>query len=269
MVAAATALIEVLGAGKRFRRGNVETVALDGVDLSVGEGEFVAVVGPSGCGKSTLLRLIAGLIPPTAGEVKVGGERVTAPRFDMGIVFQRPILVDWRTVLGNVLLQTDLRRMSDPDIHPRAHALLKAVGLGDFADRYPRELSGGMQQRTAIARSLIHRPRILLMDEPFGALDALTREQMRLDLEALWMHNRMTVVFITHSIDEAVLLADRVAVMGPRPGRIEQVLEVPLARPRGLAARKAAAFSELTDVITGVFLSRGVLHEGSQSAFRV
>ncbi len=261
---AAAVLPEQVGlraVGKRFARGGQETVALQGVNLTVGRGEFVAVVGPSGCGKSTLLRLVAGLIEPTTGEVRVDGALVDRPRTDVGIVFQKATLVDWRTAFGNVMLQAELRRLKGPEWRGRAKALLAAVGLGDFEDRYPYELSGGMQQRAAIARALLHRPPMLLMDEPFGALDALTRDQMRLDLEALWMSNRMTVVLITHSVDEAVLLADRIVVMSPRPGRVDRELEVPLERPRGLRARKHPAFAELVDEITELFLARGVLHE--------
>lgn len=261
---AAAALPEQIGlraVGKRFVRGEQETVALQGVNLSVRQGEFVAVVGPSGCGKSTLLRLVAGLLEPTTGQVLVDGSLVDRPRTDVGIVFQKATLVDWRTVLGNVMLQAELRRLKGPEWRERARALLNVVGLGDFRDRYPYELSGGMQQRAAIARALLHRPPMLLMDEPFGALDALTRDQMRLDLEALWMSNRMTVVLITHSVDEAVLLADRIVVMSPRPGRVDRELEVPLERPRGLRARKQPAFAELVDEITEIFLARGVLHE--------
>ncbi len=261
IAATAPEQIGLRAVGKRFVRGEQETVALQGVNLTVGRGEFVAVVGPSGCGKSTLLRLVAGLIEPTAGEVRVDGALVDRPRTDVGIVFQKATLVDWRTVLGNVMLQAELRRLRGPEWRERAKALLGAVGLGDFENRYPYELSGGMQQRAAIARALLHRPPMLLMDEPFGALDALTRDQMRLDLEALWMSNRMTVVLITHSVDEAVLLADRIVVMSPRPGQVDRELEVPLERPRGLRARKQPAFTELVDEITELFLARGVLHE--------
>jgi NitT/TauT family transport system ATP-binding protein len=257
--------IRIDGVGKRFRRGKQETIALDDVNLELHAGEFVAVVGPSGCGKSTLLRLVSGLLPASSGEVLIGGQRVTGPRTDMGIVFQKPILVEWRTVLGNVLLQTDLRSMQRREYEDRARALLESVGLQEFVDVYPHQLSGGMQQRAAIARSLIHRPTTLLMDEPFGALDALTREQIRLDLESLWMKGRVTVFFITHSIDEAVLLADRVAVMGPRPGHIERIVDVDLPRPRGLAARKDPRFAAMVDEITEIFLSRGVLREEDQT----
>jgi NitT/TauT family transport system ATP-binding protein len=255
--------IEALGLGKIFRRKDLETHALDAVDLQVGSGEFLAVVGPSGCGKSTLLRLIAGLIPPSAGRVVIDGQSVSSPQTQLGIVFQKPVLLEWRTVLGNVLLQAEMRRLDASSYLERARRLLSAVGLGDFEDRYPHELSGGMQQRAAIVRALIHDPPLLLMDEPFGALDALTREQMRIDLEELWLSTQKTVVFITHSIDEAVLLADRVMVMSPRPGRIERTIDVDLPRPRGLEARGLAKFDEAVAAITEIFLARGVLHSGA------
>ncbi len=251
--------IELAGVSKTFRSRHTVTPALDPVDLAIADGEFVAVVGPSGCGKSTLLRLVAGLIPPSTGRITIFGREVTKPVNDLGIVFQNPVLLDWRTALGNVLFQAEIRGLRKEDYVDRAKELLAKVGLAEFSDRYPHELSGGMRQRTSIARALLHDPRILLMDEPFGALDALTREQMRLDLEELWLANRMTVVFITHSVDEAVLLADRVVAMSPRPGRIEHVLPVELERPRGLAARKDPRFVEATEAITGIFLARGVL----------
>ena len=254
--------IKVSAVSKLFRRGRTETQALDSIDLEVGAGEFVAVVGPSGCGKSTLMRLVSGLLPPTTGSVSIGGEPVSGPHTNLGIVFQKPILLEWRTVLRNVLLQTEMRSRNDEDTITRARALLAAVGLSEFEDRYPHELSGGMQQRVAIVRALIHDPPLLLMDEPFGALDALTREQMRIDLEELWLASGQTVVFITHSIDEAVLLADRVVVISPRPGRVERIVDIDLPRPRGLAGRKHPRFIEAVDMITEIFLARGVLHSG-------
>ena len=192
--------------------------------------------------------------------MRVAGRGVAGPQTDLGIVFQSPVLLDWRTALANVLVQVELRGMDPRAYRERALDLLAKVGLADFADRYPHELSGGMRQRVAIARALIHDAPLLLMDEPFGALDALTREQMRLDLEALWLATRKTVLFITHSIDEAVLLADRVVVMSPRPGRIEQIMDIGLPRPRGLDARRAPEFSAATEHITDIFLARGVLH---------
>lgn len=266
MTAKRRSYVELVQAGKTFRRGKSSTLALDAVDLAVGEGEFVAIVGPSGCGKSTLLRMVAGLHPPTRGEVRVDGRAVAGPQTELGIVFQSPVLLDWRNALDNVLMQVELRGMDPRRFRDRAVALLQQVGLGEFIDRYPHELSGGMRQRVAIARALIHDAPLLLMDEPFGALDALTREQMRLDLEALWMETRKTVIFITHSIDEAVLLADRVVVMSPRPGRIECTMDIALERPRGLNARRDTEFLRASDAITEIFLARGVLHRASSIA---
>ena len=260
--------IIISGVSKTFRRGDTETRALAGVDLHITAGEFVAIVGPSGCGKSTLLQLIAGLLELTEGAVTIGGKTIRSPHTELGIVFQKPILLEWRNVLNNVLLQMELRKRNDPDRMARARSLLASVGLAEFEDRYPHELSGGMQQRVAIVRALIHAPPLLLMDEPFGALDALTREQMRIDLEELWLSSGQTVVFITHSIDEAVLLSDRVVVMSPRPGKVERVIEIELPRPRGLGARKLPAFSEAVESITEIFLARGVLHSGRSSIAR-
>ncbi|MBM3525689.1 MAG: ABC transporter ATP-binding protein [Alphaproteobacteria bacterium] len=254
--------IRIDNVSKLFRRGRIETEALRRVSLEVASGEFVSIVGPSGCGKSTLMRLVAGLVLPTSGGIDVFSRRVTAPVTDVGIVFQSPILLDWRDVLGNVLFQIEIRGLRGAEYRDRARLLLDRVGLGDRQDRYPHELSGGMRQRTAIARALLHDPTLLMMDEPFGALDALTREQMRVDLEDLWLETRKTVLFITHSIDEAVLLSDRVVVMTPAPGRIEQVLDVPLSRPRGLAARRDPRFAELVEIVTSIFLNRGVLSRG-------
>jgi NitT/TauT family transport system ATP-binding protein len=251
--------IEVKGVSQVFRRGAATTHALDRIDLSVAQGEFVAIVGPSGCGKSTLLRIIAGLLRHTGGDVRLDGNDVSGPQTALGIVFQSPVLLEWRNVLDNVLLQLELRGLDPKAYVARAHELLAKVGLGDFHDRRPRELSGGMRQRAAIVRALIHDPPLLMMDEPFGALDALTREQMRIDLEELWMQTGKTVLFITHSIDEAVLLADRVIVMSPRPGKIEQVYDILLARPRGLGARAHPHFIEATQKITDLFLSKGIL----------
>jgi len=256
----AVAAISGEGVSKVFRRGSIEVRALDQVDLEVGDGEFVAVLGPSGCGKSTLMRLIAGLVPATTGRIAIAGVPVQGPHTNLGIVFQAATLLDWRTVLGNVLLQLELRGLDPKAYESRAVALLNAVGLGDFTGAFPRELSGGMKQRAAIVRALVHDPKILLMDEPFGALDALTREQMRIDIEDLWLSSPKTVMFITHSIDEAVLLADRVVVMSPRPGRIERIVPIDLPRPRGLDGRRLPGFTEASDLITRIFLDRGVLH---------
>ena len=233
--------------------------ALSDISLLIKDGEFVSIVGPSGCGKSTLLRLVSGLVPVTSGFITVAGKKVTEPLTDVGIVFQQPILLDWRNILDNVLFQIDMRGGDMTAATPRAKNLLEKVGLGDFMMKWPHELSGGMKQRAAIARSLVHDPSLLIMDEPFGALDALTREQMRVDIEHLWMTTGKTVIFITHSIDEAVLLSDRVVVMSQRPGTIDHIFEVDMPRPRGLHGRRNSIFQELNEKITEIFLNRGIL----------
>ncbi len=253
--------IEIEGLTHTFLpRGKSPTRALEQIDLTIPQGEFVAIVGPSGCGKSTLLRIIAGLLPFSSGKVRLNGHDVNGPQTDLGIVFQSPVLLDWRSVIDNVLVQLELRGLDPEAYRARASELLDKVGLLEFSDRLPRELSGGMRQRTAIVRGLIHNPPILMMDEPFGALDALTREQMRIDLEQIWIQTKKTVLFITHSIDEAVLLADRVLVMTPRPGRVERDIRITMPRPRGIEARKNPEFIKVNEEITEIFLKRGVLH---------
>ena len=242
-----------------FQRDGRVTRAIDRVDLSIAPGEFVAVLGPSGCGKSTLLKITAGLIAPSAGRVSIGGIDVRGPYTDLGVVFQNPVLLDWRNILDNVLVQIELRGLPAQAYRDRALELLRSVGLEGFADRMPRELSGGMRQRAAIVRGLIHDPPLLMMDEPFGALDALTREQMRIDLEKLWLGRRQTTVFITHGIAEAVALADRVVVMTPRPGRIDTVLPIDLPRPRDKAVLASPRFAEYCEAITDRFMRHGVI----------
>ena len=229
------------------------------VDLTVRRGEFLAIVGPSGCGKSTLLLLVAGLLPASGGRIVIDGAEVRGPQTDVGIVFQTPALADWRDVLGNVLLEVEMRRLRPGEFRDRARQLLGSVGLGEFERRYPFELSGGMQQRAAFCRALVHDPPLVLMDEPLGALDALTREQLRTDLERLWMSTGKTLLFVTHSIAESVQLADRVIVMSPRPGLIEREVRVDLPRPRTIEVRESPAFHRYVHEITEVFLSRGVL----------
>ena len=214
------------------RTGAVE--ALRGMDLQVDDGEFVAVVGRSGCGKSTLLRIVAGLLAPTEGRVVVDGTPVAGPRRDIAMMFQRPALLPWRTVLHNVLLPVEIFGWKRREHRAMAEQLLEMVGLTGFQKRLPHELSGGMQQRVALCRALIQRPRLLLMDEPFSALDALTREELSVELQRIHMELRPTMVFVTHSIEEAVLLADRVVVMSPRPGQVRKVVEVDIPRPRSL-----------------------------------
>ncbi|MFI6299809.1 ABC transporter ATP-binding protein [Nonomuraea sp. NPDC050790] len=227
-------MIRLAGVSRTFtgRSGTVE--ALREIDLEVAEGEFVAVIGRSGCGKSTLLRIIAGLLPATRGEVTVGGERVTKARRDIAMLFQRPALLPWRTVLDNVLLPVEIYGRRPAEHREHARKLLDMTGLTGSEKRLPHELSGGMRQRVALCRALIGNPRVMLMDEPFSALDALTREELSVELQRLHMENSATVVFVTHSIDEAVLLADRVAVLTPRPGRIREVVKVGIPRPRSL-----------------------------------
>src|SRR5919198_3258863 len=254
--------IEIAGITKRYAtaRGG-EVHALAEIELSIAAGEFVSVVGPSGCGKSTLLMLISGLIAPTPGSIVVGGAPVKRAVGNVAIVFQRDVLLDWRTVLGNVLLPVEIKKL-DPAIHrQKARELLRSVGLEEFEEKYPGELSGGMRQRVAICRALVQDPGLLLMDEPFGALDALTREQMNLDLQRMWLRDRNTVLFITHSIEEAVLLSDRVVVMSSRPGRIADVVLNDLPRPRGAHTRSEPRFVEHVERIRQHFLALGVLSE--------
>jgi NitT/TauT family transport system ATP-binding protein len=243
----------------RSKQGPIQ--ALAPTSLDIGQGEFVSIVGPSGCGKSTLLMIVAGLVTPSAGTISIGRQRVIGPYTDLGLMFQRPVLLEWRTVLDNVLLQVDLRGLPRANYINTAVALLEQMGLGGFERRRPHELSGGMQQRVALCRSLIHDPPILLMDEPFAALDALTRDQLALDLQDLWTKTRKTVLFITHSIPEALFLSDRVIVFTPRPGTIEDIVDVDLPRPRRLAMRELSGFSGLARHIEGLFLKRGILRE--------
>jgi len=254
----AAPLIRVSGLRKVYGDDAASGVlALEDIDLEVGLGEFVAVVGPSGCGKSTLMRVLAGLIPATAGQISFGGQALNGPRKDVGIVFQAPILFPWRTVLDNVLLPIDVQRRGRQANLARARELLSLVGLADFENRYPAELSGGMQQRVGIARALVHDPSILMMDEPFGALDAMTREHMNVELQRLWMARNKTVLFITHSIGEAVFLADRVVVMTARPGRIAEVLPINLPRERTLDAMSTPEFGDYVRRIRAHFGSKG------------
>ncbi len=224
--------------------------ALSRVDFNIQRHEFVSLVGPSGCGKSTLLRLLSGLIQPAQGSVQVFGKDLRGPRDDVGIVFQKPTLLPWKTVLGNVLfpLQHKYGRVAQKDVL-RAHTLLAQMGLADFTGHYPNQLSGGMQQRVGIARALLLDPDILIMDEPFSALDALTREQMGFELLQLWEQKPKTVLFITHSISEAVLLSDRVLIMSPRPGTIRENLAIDLPRPRSIDTLQQPAFGHYTKQI--------------------
>jgi NitT/TauT family transport system ATP-binding protein len=233
--------------------------ALADIDLAVREGEFLTVVGPSGCGKSTLLRLLAGTLPKTSGEIFIRGVPVVGPRRDIGIVFQTATLLPWRNVLQNTLLPADVQGLDRSTYTERARSLLRMVGLAGFERKYPFELSGGMQQRVSITRALVHDPAVLLMDEPFGALDALTREQMNLDLQRIWAASGKTVFLITHSISEAVFLADRVVVMSARPGRILAELKVTFPRPRTLDVMGSTEFGRLVSQIRHQLAVSGAL----------
>jgi len=253
--------IRVENVTKTFEAREEVVHAIAGVSFDVNKGEFVAILGPSGCGKSTLMLIIAGLLEATSGQVSILGRPVKGPQTDVGIVFQNPVLLDWRKALGNVLVQVELRRLNPKDYVERARHLLKSAGLAGFENKFPFELSGGMQQRVSICRALVHNPPLLMMDEPFGALDALTREQMRIDVEHLMLEEKKTVLFVTHSISEAVQLADRVVVMGPRPSVIERILEIDLPRPRHRTIQESMRFSEYVKEITDIFMVRGVLHD--------
>jgi NitT/TauT family transport system ATP-binding protein len=228
------AVIEVEHVSQVFRTGKTRLHALDDIELEIRENEFITLVGRSGCGKSTLLRIIAGLQQATAGEVRVLGSRVTKPRPDVSLMFQRSALLPWRNVIDNVMLPVEILGLDKKQYRPRAEELLAFAGLEGFESRRPHELSGGMQQRVSLCRALVHDPSVLLMDEPFAALDALTREELSLELQRIWSEHRKTIVFVTHSIQEAALLADRIVVMSPRPGRIARILEVGAPRPRSL-----------------------------------
>ena len=253
------AAVALQGVAQVFRSSDGDTVsALSGVDLTIERREFVSIIGPSGCGKSTILRLISGLLPPTSGEVTVFGHRMVEPRDDIGFVFQRPTLLPWLRILDNVTFPVrHTTGRVDAETRDRAEQLLKMMRLSEFSNKLPRELSGGMQQRVAIARALLQDPDILLMDEPFSALDALTRDELSIELLSILSARPKTVVFVTHSIPEALLLSDRIAVMSPRPGRIQEVIDVPMPRPRGLDTMLIPSFNEMAnDIRRKVFSKR-------------
>jgi NitT/TauT family transport system ATP-binding protein len=251
--------IEVSGVRKHFADAGV--TALEEVSLSIRPGEFVSLLGPSGCGKSTLLRCIAGLETPSSGAITVGGKKVIDPPEGLGMVFQRDALLDWRTVADNLMLPIDFRSGDRAAARARANSLLALTGLQGFEERYPSQLSGGMRQRVAICRALVDDPVLLLMDEPFGALDALTRDQMNVELQRMWLTEHKTVIFVTHSITEAIFLGDRVVVMTPRPGSIADVIEVGLPRPRKLAVRSSEKFLGYATHIRQLFEGMGLLKE--------
>jgi NitT/TauT family transport system ATP-binding protein len=256
--------IRIENVAKTYQTKNGPVQALSSTTLSFQPGEFISVVGPSGCGKSTLLLMIAGLQPTTEGTITIGDTVVSGPFTDLGVVFQDAVLLEWRKVLQNVMLQADVRGLDRRAMRERALELLDLVGLTGFENRYPFELSGGMRQRTSICRALLHDPPVLLMDEPFGAIDAITRDQLNQDLETLWMRSPKTVLFVTHSISEAVFLGDRVIVMSPRPGRVEKIFDIDLPRPRSLAIRDEPEFVEYSRAIRDVFEKVGVFKAKNQ-----
>ena len=241
----------------RTRRGDL-VHALQDITLAVGENELVTLVGASGCGKSTLLKLVAGLTPPTRGAIHIGDTPVRGPFPDVGFVFQQPVLLPWRSVLDNVLFSVEMLGLEPRQYRKQAGDLLELTGLSGFETKYPRELSGGMQQRVAICRALLPDPSLLLMDEPFGALDAMTREEMSLELLRIWEERRKTILFVTHSIPEAILLADRVVVMTPRPGRVARIISIDLPRPRTMDMEFDPRFKAASDEVRGlIFAGRG------------
>ena len=254
-----SSVVRVKGVSKTFVSGTDRVEALRDVSLDIREGEFVSVLGPSGCGKSTLMMVISGLIPASAGEVRIGNTVVSKPYTEVGIVFQNHVLLEWRSALQNVLFQAEMRHLPKARYEPIARELFRMVSLEGFETKYPSELSGGMRQRVSICRALLHDPPLLLMDEPFGALDALTRDQLCIDVEKLWLEKRKTVLFITHSIQEAAQLSDRVIVMTPRPGRIYKEFAVALERPRYESVSGSTAFLRLTEEIKATFVEQGVL----------
>ncbi len=248
--------IKELEVSYRTRNGE-PLLAIDRMDFQLWDGEFCVIVGPSGCGKSTLLKVLAGLVPPSGGQGRIGSEKIGLARDDIGFVFQSATLLPWLTILGNVLLPLRVQgRAGRAGWEDRARALLKVVGLEEFADRYPSELSGGMQQRVGMARALVHDPALLLMDEPFGALDALTRETMNAELQRIWMLNQKSVVFVTHSISEAVFLADRILVMSARPGRVLADIRVDLPRPRDLITIDSGKFAQYSSEVRACLYGR-------------
>ena len=250
--------VELRRAGKVYPSWRGEVVALSDVNLTIDDGEFVALLGPSGCGKSTLLKCVAGLEELNSGELLVRGETVDGPPPGLGMVFQRDLLLDWRTVLENVLIMAEFQGLDRREQTPRAIALLERFGLGGFIDRHPWELSGGMRQRAAICRALLTEPQLLLMDEPFGALDAMTRDDLNVELTRIWQTSRRTVLFVTHSIAEAIFLSDRVVVMSPGPGRVRQIVPIELPRPRPLSVQATPEFAAYVTHLRSVFEELGV-----------
>ena len=255
----APALIQARGLSKTYLTGSGEVAALKSLDFEIYDGEFVSVVGQSGCGKSTLLKVLAGLLPYTAGSVELNGKPLRGPTPQAAVVFQSPVLLPWRTVLDNVLLPVEFRKWPMASYRQSAADLLAMVGLSEFAQRYPFELSGGMQQRTAIVRALVQDPRLLLMDEPFGALDAMTREQMNLELQDLSVRLKTTILFITHSIAEAAFLSDRIVVMSGRPSTVREIVEIDIPRPRPIDLMASDRFGAYVSRLRRLFEASGDL----------
>jgi NitT/TauT family transport system ATP-binding protein len=242
-------VIEVKNLKKVYYSHGSPVHAVEDVSFNIYDGEFVTIVGHSGCGKTTILKILSGLLPKTSGTVNINGESVTGPHANIGIVFQTPILLRWRSVLENVMLPIEIMKLKKGDYYERALALLRLTGLMEFKDRYPKELSGGMQQRVSISRALIHDPPLLFLDEPFGALDVMTRNEMNIELERIWREKKKTSMLITHSITEAVFLSDRIVIMTPRPGRIASIVNVDLSRPRTAEMRISEKFFKLVQVV--------------------
>jgi NitT/TauT family transport system ATP-binding protein len=249
--------INIRGLSKQFGSEADSVLALKNINCSIERGNFVSVVGPSGCGKSTLLRIVAGLLPYSEGNVQMDGQPIVGTRRDVGVVFQNSILLPWRTVLQNVMLPAEVLGLDVKASRERAMMLLNMVGLAGFENKHPLQLSGGMQQRASIARALLHDPKILLMDEPFGALDAMTREQMNLELQRIWAESRKTVILITHSIPEAIFLGDVVFVMTPRPGSLERIIRIDLPRPRNMDMMSMPGFADAAHEIRELFNHTG------------
>lgn len=252
-------LVALDGVSKTFGVGAGAVHAFGPVDLAIEEGEFLSLLGPSGCGKSTLMLMIAGLLPATTGTIRLAGRTVSGPQTDIGIMFQDNTLVPWRTVRGNIELQLEMRGIAVASRAERIAALLASVQLTGFADRHPYELSGGMQQRAAFCQAMVHDPKTMLLDEPLGKLDAMTREAIRRDLQTLWMERRPTVIFVTHSIEEAIQLSTRVAVVSPRPGRIEEIIDIDLPFPRDFDVKDSPEFTHYGRRIHEIFRGYGVL----------
>jgi NitT/TauT family transport system ATP-binding protein len=255
--------IELQDISRSFQIEGARMLALEHLDLRVPQGEIVAIVGPNGCGKSTLLRVISGLLPPDSGRVLAFGAEVSAPEPRIGLVFQEPRLLPWRDVLANVAFPLELARVPRDVREARARETLRLTGLDGFVHAYPDQLSGGMAQRAALARALAPEPDVLLLDEPFSALDAMTRERLDAELLRLWGETGSTIVLVTHSISEAVFLADRVVLMSPRPGRVVAEVTVDVPRPRSLSGRSALAFSEASDRVRAILESSGTVEEAA------